>query len=212
MLPQICLLVTELHRAYIHLERPGNTVRVMFFDFSVACNTIQSLLLVKKLSAMRVVNDMVAWIGDYRSRRPQYMRLQRGMSNVVMSNTGAPQGTVLSPFLLTIHTSDFTFNSGRCHLQKFSDDSSIVGCISEDIEYRGVVDGFIRWSKENHLQLNIGKTKVLVVDFRRSRKPPTPISIQGVKLEIVDAYKFLGVCINNKLDWTYNTEALYRKS
>ena len=89
VLPQICLLVTELHRAYIHLERPGNTVRVMFFDFSIAFNTIQSLLLVKKLSAMRVVNDMVAWIGDYRSRRPQYMRLQRGMSNVVMSNTGA---------------------------------------------------------------------------------------------------------------------------
>ena len=194
VLPQICLLVTELHRAYIHLERPGNTVRVMFFDFSIAFNTIQSPLLVKKLSAMRVVNDMVAWIGDYRSRRPQYMRLQRGMSNVVMSNTGAP----------------FTFNSGRCHLQKFSDDSPIVGCISEDIEYRGVVDGFIRWSEENHLQLNIAK--VLGVDFRRSRKPPTPISIQGVKLEMVDVYKFLGVCINNKLDWTYNTEALYRKS
>ena len=74
-----------------------------------------------------------------------------------------------------------------------------------------MVDGFIRWSEENHLQLNIGKTKVLGVDFRRSRKPPTPISIQGVKLEMVDVYKFLGVCINNKLDWTYNTEALYRK-
>ena len=67
-------------------------------------------------------------------------------------------------------------------------------------EYRRVVEGFVRWSEENHLQLNIGKNKELVVDFRWSRKPPTPISIQGVEKEIGDAYKFLGVRINNKLD------------
>ena len=41
-----------LHRAYSHLERLGNTVRVMFFDFSNAFNTIQPLLLAEKLSAM----------------------------------------------------------------------------------------------------------------------------------------------------------------
>ena len=38
-------------------------------------------------------------------------------------------------------------------------------------------------------ELSIGKTKELVVDFRRSRKPPTPITIQGVAIETVDSYK-----------------------
>ena len=87
-------------------------------------------------------------------------------------------------------------------------------CISEDSEdeYSGVVKGFVRWSEENHLQLNIGKTKELVVDFGQSRKPPTPITIQGVIIETVNGYKFLGVRIDNKLDWSDNTEALYRKS
>ena len=56
---------------------------------------------------------MVVWIGDYLSSRPQYMWLQSGLSDVVMSNTGAPQGTVLSPFLFTIYTSDFTFDLGN---------------------------------------------------------------------------------------------------
>ena len=207
-------IIYLLHRAYSHLEKPGSSVRVMFFDFSSAFNTIQPPLLEKKLSAMRIHPDMVAWIGDYLSSRPQYVRLQSGLSDVVISNTGAPQGTVLSPFLFTIYTSDFSFNSGTCHLQKFSDDSSIVGCISEDREdeCRGVVEDFVRWAEGNHLQLNIGKTKELVVDFRRKTKPPTPITIQGVEIEMVDSYKFLGVYINNKLDWSDNTEALYRKS
>ncbi|XP_017331588.1 RNA-directed DNA polymerase from mobile element jockey [Ictalurus punctatus] len=132
-----------------------------------------------------------------------------------MCNTGAPQGTVLSPFLFTIYTSDFNsdYNSGTCHLQRFSDDSSIVGCISEEKEeeYRGVVESFLRWSVDNHLQLNISKTKELIVDFCRNRKPPTPITIQGEKIEMVDSYQFLGVHINSKLDWSENTKVLYRK-
>ena len=67
-------------------------------------------------------------------------------------------------------------------------------------------------SVENHLQLNIGKTKELMMDSRQSRKPPTPIAIQGVEVKTVDSYKFLGVGISNKLDWTDNTEVLYQKS
>lgn len=80
-----------------------------------------------------------------------------------------------------MYTTNFSFNSGICHLQKFSDDSTIVGCISDDKKekYTGVVESFTRWCEEHHLQQNIGKTKELAVDFQRSRKPPTPITIHG---------------------------------
>uniref|UniRef100_A0A8C5DDN1 BACK domain-containing protein n=1 Tax=Gouania willdenowi TaxID=441366 RepID=A0A8C5DDN1_GOUWI len=55
------------------------------------------------------------------------------VSDKVVSNTGAPQGTVLSPFLFTTYTTDFSYCTDTCHLQKFSDDSAVVGCIREDI-------------------------------------------------------------------------------
>lgn len=34
---------------------------------------------------------------------------------------------------------------------------------------------------------------------------------EGVDIEIVDSYRYLGVHLNNKLDWSHNTDALYRK-
>ncbi|KAK7925203.1 hypothetical protein WMY93_007513 [Mugilogobius chulae] len=37
------------------------------------------------------------------------------------------------------------------------------------------------------------------------------VNIQGRDIERVDSYKYLGVHLNNKLDWTHNTDALYRK-
>ena len=127
---------------------------------------------------MQVDHGLVAWITDYLTSRPQYVRLQGSLSDVLVSSTDAHQGTVLSPFLFTLCTSDFRFNSSTCHVRKFSDDSSIISCIIDDneAEYRSLVESFVWWCDTNHLQLNIRKTKELVVDYRRSKKrPPTPI-------------------------------------
>jgi len=39
----------------------------------------------------------------------------------------------------------------------------------------------------------------------------TPVSIQGNNVDIVQDYKYLGEHIDNKQDWTKNTDSLYRK-
>lgn len=51
------------------------------------------------------------------------------LSDVVVSSAGTPQGTVLAPFLFTPDISAFQCNSETCHLQRFSDDTAVVGCI-----------------------------------------------------------------------------------
>lgn len=196
------------------MENAGSVVRVMFFDFSSAFNTIRPALLRGKLEAAGVDGHLAAWTIDYLTDRPQYVRLRGCESEVLICSTGAPQGTVLSPFLFTIYTSDFTYNSDSCHLQKFSDDSAIAGCVSEggEQEYRSVIKDFVYWCECNFLCLNTSKTKEMVIDFRRKRTLPyPPVNIQGADIEIVDSFKYLGVHLNNKLDWSHNTDALYKK-
>ncbi|TWW54867.1 hypothetical protein D4764_0229500 [Takifugu flavidus] len=183
-----------LQRAYSSLDRLNTTVRVMFFDFSSAFNTIQPRLLRAKLEKMQMDAPLVSWIEDDLTGRPQFVRLRSCVSDPLMSNTGAPQGTVLSPFLFTTYTADFQYHSETCHLQKYSDDTVIVGCVEngQEDEYRDLVESFVRWSRENLLQLNVTKTKEMVVDFRKA-----------------SSWVFQ---LDNKLEWSTNTDAVYKKA
>uniref|UniRef100_A0A8B9GXH1 Reverse transcriptase domain-containing protein n=1 Tax=Astyanax mexicanus TaxID=7994 RepID=A0A8B9GXH1_ASTMX len=203
-----------LHRAHSHLDKGKSTVRILFLDFSSAFNTIQPLMLQDKLDGMRVDPYLVAWIFSYLTDRPQYVRLKDITSDTVISSTGAPQGTVLAPLLFTLYTADFCYNSELCHIQKFADDTAIVGCIRDDNEeeYRTLVRDFAVWCHRNNLQLNTSKTKELVIDFGRSRPRSRPVLIEGVEVEAVDSYKYLGLWLDSKLDWTCNSDHLYRKS
>ncbi|KAK3574278.1 hypothetical protein QTP86_004369 [Hemibagrus guttatus] len=186
-------------------ESPGSAVRVIFFDFS-------SAFTIQKLERSRVNDHLATWIIDYLTNRPQYERLRDCVFEVVACNTGALQGTVRSLFLFTPYTSDFSYNT--CHLQKFSDDSAITGCVSEGNkqEYRDVIKDFVDSCEYNHLHLNTSKTKKLFIDILIRRTPyHTPVIIQDLDIELVDSFKYLGVHLNNRLDWLDNTDTLYKK-
>ncbi|XP_054642346.1 alpha-1,3-mannosyl-glycoprotein 4-beta-N-acetylglucosaminyltransferase A isoform X3 [Dunckerocampus dactyliophorus] len=80
-----------------------------------------------------------------------------------------------------------------------------------DLEYRTVIRDFVSWSELNQLQLNTSKTKEMIINVQKKTSHFTPVNIQGADIELVDSYKFLGVHLNNKLDWSVNTHALYKK-
>ncbi|KAI3374668.1 hypothetical protein L3Q82_021241 [Scortum barcoo] len=58
-----------LHTSLTHLEKAGSTVRIMFFDFSSAFNTIQPRLLGDKLQLAGVDHHLTTWILDYLTHR-----------------------------------------------------------------------------------------------------------------------------------------------
>ncbi len=119
---------------------------------------------------------------------------------------------MLFPCLFTTYTSDFNYNTELCHIQKFSDDTAIVGCVEDgqEEEYRGLIDRFVQWSEDNYLQLNVTKTEI-VVDFRKHKPPPSSVCISGSDVEIVEQYGYVGVLLDSKLEWPTNTEAMYKK-
>ncbi len=51
----------------------------------------------------------------------------------------------------------------------------------------------------------------MVVNFGRSKLPLQLVNIEGVDTDVVQSYKYLGVNLDNKLDWSVNSDAFCNK-
>ena len=98
----------------------------------------------------------------------------------LITKTGAPQGCVLYPVLYSIYTNDYRTMDENICLIKFADDTTLHCLLSNSEEaYRSEVNRFCEWCKNNHLTLNVDKTKEIVFDYRRKKEPITPLLIDG---------------------------------
>ena len=61
-------------------------MRITFFVFSSAFNTIQPLLQGEKLRVMGVDDTMISWITDYLTDRPQFVCMGSVLSNAVVDH------------------------------------------------------------------------------------------------------------------------------
>ena len=102
------LLFTD--NIYKHIDEQRTYSRTLFIDFSSAFNTIQPHILVSKLLDMNMNKHFILWIIEFLTNRAQYvvMRAKNELltSDITITNTGAPQGSVLSPILFTMYTND----------------------------------------------------------------------------------------------------------
>ncbi len=203
-----------LHTALSHLENKNTYVRMLFVDYSSAFNTIVPATLVEKLQTLGLNRSLCSWILDFLTGRSQVVRMGNNTSSPLILNTGAPQGCVLSPLLYSLCTHDCTATHSSNVIVKFAHDTTVIGLITDNDEtaYREEVSTLTKWCQENHLSLNIDKTKELVVDFRRQSREHTPISINKTPVERVNSFKFLGVHITEDLTWSTHTDAVLKKA
>ncbi len=203
-----------LHTALSHLENKNAYVRMLFVDYSSAFNTIVPATLVAKLQTLGLNRSLCSWILDFLTGRSQVVRMGNNTSSPLTLNTGASQGCVLSPLLYSLYTHDCAATHSSNVIVKFADDTTVIGLITDNDEtaYRAEVSTLTKWCQENHLSLNINKTKELVVDFRRQSREHTPITIDKTPVERVNSFKFLDVHITEDLTWSAHTDAVLKKT
>ena len=118
--------------------------------------------------------------------------------------------TVLSPVLFTLYTNDCT-GTEVTPFVKYSDDTALEDLSNSDANYFAEVKRFCEWCRDNYLDLNVSKTKELVIDFRLNSAPLPDLIIDGELVERVESYKYLGTVIDNKLNFACNTNAIHKK-
>ena len=70
--------------------------------------------------------------------------------------------------------------------------------------YIAEVERFMTWCKDNFLDLNLSKTKELLIDFRKQPLAVPPITIDGEIVDRVEKYKYLGIILDSKLKFDSN--------
>jgi hypothetical protein len=97
---------------------------------------------------------------------------------------------------------------------KFADDTTVVGLITNNDEAasREEVKALRERCQENNLILNVNKTKEMIMDFRKQQREHPPIHIDGTVVESVVSFKFLGVYITDKLNWSTHTDSVVKKA
>ena len=163
--------------------------------------------------SMLVPSDVILWIIDYLTSRSQFVVFQSLKSDTLYSNTGVPQGTVLTPFLFSLYTSDCRSSNESCTIVKFTDDTVLIRLISDDdsTKYVDEINKFTTYCRTNFLELDAMKTKEMMIDFRKSKALPDPIIINDYAVERVSARKYLGVMLYNNHSWSNNTDYIISK-
>ena len=121
---------------------------------------------------MKLPSSVISWIFVYLTSRLQYVRLNGLVSSAIKTNTGAPQGTVLAPFLLALYTADCRSTDESCPVVKFVDHTELVGKIStyEDAIYHKQTENFVNWCDKYYLYLNVSKTKEMCIGFKKNQR------------------------------------------
>ena len=163
-----------------------------------------------KLLGLGVDPKLILWVVSFLVDRSQSVSFDHALSNSRSTSTGSPQGTVLSPVLFTLYTNDCT-GTESIPIIKYSDDSALQDLSNSDLAYLQEVDKFTQWCKDNYLDLNVKKTKEMIIDFRRNPAAVSDLFINDVKVERVTEYRYLGTIIDNKLSFNANTEAIHKK-
>ena len=84
--------------------------------------------------------------------------------------------------------------------------------MENDVKYREDIDNFVRWCDKYYLNLNVKKTKEVIIDFRKAKKDHVPICIKNENVDIVKAYKYLGTLICNNLQSCENIQNIVKKA
>ena len=120
---------------------------------------------------------------------------------------GVPQGSILGPLLFILYVNDITKVSNIFKINLFADDTSLIHT-HDNFEYliKETNEELIRistWLATNKLVLNINKTNYMIFTSRGKsyNKNVTNIKIDGNNIQQVNKTKFLGIIIEEHINW-----------
>ena len=163
---------------------------------------------------MNFGDGVVEWIDSYLTSRKQRVYANGTYSSYMAIQQGVPQGSVLGPLFYIIYANDLASIIKHCKVALYADDTVLymagnnfncsVLAMQKDI------DSISQWCVLNGITVNTEKSKVMVFGSNRTlgRLPPFEVKFGDLTLQSVCSYKYLGVTIDNQLNYNLHVNRI----
>lgn len=178
----------------------------IYIDLAKAFNTVNHSILIRKLTAIGLPKKFIKLLISYLELRTQHTIFDGCTSGEDHIIDGVPQGSILGPTLFLCYINDLPNMNLGCKVCLYADDTvlylsgadeeTIVGQLNYSLYILGI------WCRDNRLTVNAGKTKAMVFNAKKSEASQIPkLMYNQEPLEFVDKYLYLGVTVDNNLNF-----------
>jgi hypothetical protein len=187
---------------------------LLLIDFSKAFDMVEHTILLDKLRHYGIRGTAYKWFESYLENREQFVSVSGKDSKKTAIKFGVPQGSILGPLLFVIYINDIP---GIYNIAKFilyADDANIIisGVSMLDIseKFHELSRVLVKWVDCNGLALNLKKTNYMIFSKHRIGDI-SDAKIAGTKIDRKTEARFLGVIVDDKLNWSSHIKAVRSK-
>ena len=175
----------------------------IFLDLAKAFNTINHNILLKKLENYGIRGIPLSLIKSFLENRSQWTSVGTVKSDLKLINVGVPQGSSLGPLLFLFYINDLPLST-KLKVRLFADDACLSYQHSDATSLNNIINQELNkvshWLHLNKLFINYSKSSYLI--FNRTKlHHKFHITIDNKELQHNTSTKYLGVIIDDKLNW-----------
>ena len=192
----------------------GNYALSFFIDLTKAFDTVDHEILLCKLDRYGIRGHANSFLRSYLSNRSQFTVVNNVQSKPKPIRCGVPQGSVLGPFLFIIYINDLYRSINDKVARLFADDTSLTVHDKKFdrllIKAKDQFAKFYEWCICNKLKINLSKTCFLLFHNKNKYIPEAfdKIEINNMLIKREQSVKYIGLIVDEKLNWGPHVEAL----